>query len=285
METSNEELQSTNEEMQSTNEELQSVNEELETSKEELQSVNEELVDRQRRAAAAGSRPVAGQQRHEQPARGHRRWHHLRGQPPAHPALHACDYRTIINLIQSDVGRPIGHIVSNLVGLRQTSSSDVQSVLDTLETRQEEVLTRDGRMVPAADSTVPHNRERDRWRGHHLHRGHRAEDGTAGRNRCAGRIARRLAVVVSDANDAILVYALDGTIQAWNARRRRSYGWTESEALSMSIRGHDPGDVARAVARTWPTAGAVRDSRTISHTATDQGRQTARCRALGYGTR
>ena len=41
---SNEELKSTNEEMQSTNEELQSTNEELETSKEELQSVNEELI-------------------------------------------------------------------------------------------------------------------------------------------------------------------------------------------------------------------------------------------------
>jgi two-component system CheB/CheR fusion protein len=43
-ETSNEELKSSNEEMQSVNEELQSTNEDLETSKEELQSVNEELT-------------------------------------------------------------------------------------------------------------------------------------------------------------------------------------------------------------------------------------------------
>lgn len=43
LETANEELKSTNEELQSTNEELQSSNEELETSKEELQSLNEEL--------------------------------------------------------------------------------------------------------------------------------------------------------------------------------------------------------------------------------------------------
>jgi two-component system CheB/CheR fusion protein len=42
--TSNEELQSSNEELQSSNEELQSTNEELETSKEELQASNEELV-------------------------------------------------------------------------------------------------------------------------------------------------------------------------------------------------------------------------------------------------
>ncbi|MFP4062656.1 MAG: chemotaxis protein CheB [Halochromatium sp.] len=43
-ESTNEELQSANEEVQSTNEELQSTNEELETAKEELQSTNEELV-------------------------------------------------------------------------------------------------------------------------------------------------------------------------------------------------------------------------------------------------
>jgi two-component system CheB/CheR fusion protein len=44
LETSNEELKSANEEMQSTNEEMQSTNEEMETSREELQSVNEELI-------------------------------------------------------------------------------------------------------------------------------------------------------------------------------------------------------------------------------------------------
>jgi two-component system, chemotaxis family, CheB/CheR fusion protein len=44
LETSNEELQSSNEELLSANEELQSTNEEMETSKEELQSSNEELM-------------------------------------------------------------------------------------------------------------------------------------------------------------------------------------------------------------------------------------------------
>ena len=44
MHASQEEMRSMNEEMQSTNEELQSTNEELTTSKEELQSLNEELV-------------------------------------------------------------------------------------------------------------------------------------------------------------------------------------------------------------------------------------------------
>ncbi len=44
MKSSNEELRSANEELQSMNEEAQSTNEELETSKEELQSINEEMV-------------------------------------------------------------------------------------------------------------------------------------------------------------------------------------------------------------------------------------------------
>lgn len=44
LETTNEELKSANEELQSSNEELKSTNEELQTSKEELQSVNEELM-------------------------------------------------------------------------------------------------------------------------------------------------------------------------------------------------------------------------------------------------
>ncbi len=43
LQSANEELVSTNEELQSTNEELQSTNEELSTSKEEMQSMNEEL--------------------------------------------------------------------------------------------------------------------------------------------------------------------------------------------------------------------------------------------------
>ncbi len=47
---------------------------------------------------------------------------------------------------------------------------------------------------------------------------------------------RRLAVVVRDSRDAILVQALDGRILAWNPGAERSYGWSEAEALAMNIR-------------------------------------------------
>lgn len=142
LETSNEELKSSNEEMQSVNEELQSTNEELETSKEELQSVNEELStvnSEQQNKVAELSRAnndmnnlLAGtgvgtvfldhQQR-------------IRRFTPS--------VVQFINLILTDVGRPVGHIVSNLIGYN-TLVEDVQSVLDTLTPREIEVATKDG---------------------------------------------------------------------------------------------------------------------------------------------
>jgi two-component system CheB/CheR fusion protein len=47
---------------------------------------------------------------------------------------------------------------------------------------------------------------------------------------------RRLAVVVTDSRDAILVQNLEGSILCWNPGATRMYGWTEAEALSMNIR-------------------------------------------------
>ena len=49
----------------------------------------------------------------------------------------------LINLIQTDVGRPIGHIVPNLVDYDQLVQ-DTQSVLDTLIPQEVEVQTQDG---------------------------------------------------------------------------------------------------------------------------------------------
>lgn len=47
---------------------------------------------------------------------------------------------------------------------------------------------------------------------------------------------RRLAVVVNDAQDAIVMQDLAGRILAWNAAAQRIYGWSEAEALAMNIR-------------------------------------------------
>ena len=139
LETANEELKSSNEEMQSINEELQSTNEELETSKEELQSINEELgtvnselqtkvldlsiANNDMNNLLAGTRIAT--------IFVDQRLRVLRFTPTAH---------IIINLLASDVGRPVGHIASNLIGYKSLVS-DIQNVLDTLNSKNLEVQT------------------------------------------------------------------------------------------------------------------------------------------------
>ncbi len=49
----------------------------------------------------------------------------------------------LINLIQADVGRPVGHIVSNLIGYNRLVD-DVQTVLDSLAPHDSEVQTISG---------------------------------------------------------------------------------------------------------------------------------------------
>ena len=60
----------------------------------------------------------------------------------------------IINLIQGDIGRPVGHIVSNLVGY-DTLLSDTQAVLDTLVPKEMEVRTQAGMWYAIAYPALP----------------------------------------------------------------------------------------------------------------------------------
>jgi len=142
LETSNEELKSSNEEMQSVNEELQSTNEELETSKEELQSVNEELatVNSELLTKVADLSRANNDMNNLLAGTGigtvfvDHQLRILRFTPAA---------TRIINLILSDVGRPVNHILSNLTGYDHLSA-DVQTVLDSLMPKELEVQTRAG---------------------------------------------------------------------------------------------------------------------------------------------
>ena len=142
LKTSNEELRSSNEEMQSINEELQSTNEELETSKEELQSVNEELatVNSELQTKVADLSRANNDMNNLLAGTGIATVfvdHGLR-------ILRFTPFATkIINLILSDVGRPVGHIVSNLVNYDHLVE-DTQAVLDTLVPKEVEVQTIEG---------------------------------------------------------------------------------------------------------------------------------------------
>ncbi|WP_094228708.1 chemotaxis protein CheB [Methanolobus psychrotolerans] len=142
LETSNEELKSSNEEMQSINEELQSTNEELETSKEELQSVNEELstVNTELQTKVADLGQSNNDMNNLLAGTGI-------GTIFVDIGLRILRFTPsvtrIINLILSDVGRPVGHVVSNLVGYSNLVA-DTQAVLDTLIPKEMEVQTLSG---------------------------------------------------------------------------------------------------------------------------------------------
>jgi len=232
LERANEELKSSSEEMQSVNEELQSTNEELETSKEEMQSVNEELstVNTELQAkvleltranndmnnllagTGVGTVFVDLQQRV------------LRFTPAT---------TAIINLIPSDLGRPLAHIASNLVGYDHLLA-DVATVLRTLVPHTAEVQANDGRWFTMR--VQPYRTLDNVIEGAVI----TFEDITALKQteatlRAAAADLRRLAVVVKDARDAITVQDLEGRVLAWNAAAERMYGWTEAEALRMNV--------------------------------------------------
>jgi two-component system, chemotaxis family, CheB/CheR fusion protein len=142
METANEELTSANEELQSVNEELQSTNEELETSKEELQSTNEELVtvNSELQTKVADLLRANNDMANLLAGTGI-------GTIFVDPQL--CILRftpavtPILPLLGTDLGRPIAHIVSTLVGYDRLVV-DIQAVLDTLVPTAVEVQTRAG---------------------------------------------------------------------------------------------------------------------------------------------
>jgi two-component system CheB/CheR fusion protein len=236
LETSNEELKSSNEEMQSVNEELQSTSEELETSKEELQSVNEELatVNNELQTKVSDLSQTNNDMNNLLAGTGiatvfvNHAMNILRFTPAA---------TRIINLIQSDVGRPVSHIVSNLKNYNRLVA-DTQAVLDTLIPREVEVQTFDdnwymmrilpyrtmdnvieGAVLTFVDITEMKN----------------TKDSLSKANELI-----RLAVVVRDAHDAVTVQDLEGRIIAWNPGAVRMYGWSEAEALAMNVRDRIP---------------------------------------------
>jgi len=141
LETSNEELKSTNEELQSTNEELQSSNEELETSREELQSINEELM----------TVNAELQTKLDELSQANNDMVNLLNSTNTGTIFLDNQLRIkrftpavakVINLISSDIGRPINHLTPDLVYPHLVD--DINQVLKTLVFKEQELHTRDG---------------------------------------------------------------------------------------------------------------------------------------------
>ncbi|KAF3997761.1 SAM-dependent methyltransferase [Glaciimonas immobilis] len=137
----NEELKCVNEEMQSTNEELQSTNEELETSKEELQSVNEELVTVNAELEAKIEQ-LADMQNDMKNLLENIHVGTIFLDQKMHVRRFTRDAVRIYRLVQSDMGRSLGDIKSDLIG--EDLLREAQTVLDTLIPFEREVSTSNG---------------------------------------------------------------------------------------------------------------------------------------------
>ncbi|MBF0380004.1 MAG: PAS domain-containing protein [Magnetococcales bacterium] len=224
LESSNEELKSTNEEMQASNEELQSANEELETSKEEGQSINEELT----------TVNSEYQEKINELSKANDDMANYMASTDVGVVFLDLDLNVrrftpriseFINLIPSDIGRPLSHIVTNL--LYESISNDASKVLEDLVPIEVEVQTKswqwlnmrvkpyrtlenviDGVVITFMDITSIKKQKR----------------------------LNRLAVVVQDSYDAITVQDLSGVISAWNPGAERMYGYIENEAIGKSIK-------------------------------------------------
>lgn len=232
LETSNEELRSAHEEMQSVNEEMQSTNEELETSKEELQSLNEELatVNSELLTKVADLSRANNDMKNLLSGTGIGTIFvdHLLRILRFTPSVAA-----LINLIETDVGRPVDQIRSNLVGYDQLAA-DIRGVLESLVPKELEVQTNTGewyllriRPYRTLDNVIE---------GAVITF---TEISVMKKAQAALRDSealRRLAVVVRDARQAILVQDMTGRILAWNPGAEKLYGWGEADALAMNIR-------------------------------------------------
>ena len=227
----NEELRSLNEEIQSANEELQSTNEELETAKEELQSTNEELTTvndelEHRNADLA----TANNDIHNMldsinlPILMLTNDLHIRQFTPQAERL--------LNLIGTDLGRPIGNIKPNIE--IPNLEALAQRVIDNLGAETLELQDNAGHWYSVR--LRPYKTLDHRIDGAVITFLDIDELKAAEQLRVALADERRLAVLVRDAMDAIVAQGFDGRILSWNPAAERAYGYTQAQALTMNVR-------------------------------------------------
>ncbi|UHD17058.1 chemotaxis protein CheB [Thiocapsa bogorovii] len=230
-ERNNEQLRSANEEIQSANEELQSTIEELETAKEELQSTNEELA----------TVNCELENRNNDLAQANSDLGNLLLSVHLPVLILGADLRIrqftpqaeqLLNLISSDLGRPIGNIKPNIEipDLEQR----VQAVIDQVTPQALDLQDKDGHWYSVR--IRPYKSAENRIEGAVIAFVDVDEVKTSeARLRHALEQEQRLAALVKDAEDAITVQGFDGSIRAWNPAAERIYGYRESDALAMSV--------------------------------------------------
>jgi two-component system, chemotaxis family, CheB/CheR fusion protein len=227
LEAANEELQSANEEVLSANEELQSTNEELDTAKEELQSTNEEL----------NTVNDELQGRNEELSRVNSDLVNLLSSVNIAIVIVASDLRIrrftpmaerTLNLIPSDIGRPISHIKPNIdcpdledlisqvidtVTPLERDVQDVQGSSYSLRIRPYKNLENriDGAVLALFDSNLPDSQ--------------RATDGDR----------RSLAALADMSPDGVLLLEGGGRIIHGNRMFCETFGFTPAQLTEHSL--------------------------------------------------
>jgi len=222
-ESASEELKSSLEELQSTNEELNSTNEELQTAKEELQSSNEELktmnaeISNQNIELNVVNNDILNLL-------------NCINIPIIMVGRDLCIRRfnpiaeKFLNLIPRDVGRKITDIQPKLeiIDLEKM----IIDVVEELKIQEREIQDKNGRwhlIQIRPYKTTEHK-----------------IDGAVITLIDIDNIRRtaemeRLATVIRDSNDSVLLVNFAGKIIAWNKGAEKIYGWTEKEALTRTI--------------------------------------------------
>ncbi len=214
------------------NEELQSANEELETSKEELQSLNEELG-------------TVNNQLHDKIEEAESAKNDMAN------LLNATHIATVFldaglriklftppaartfNLVQADLGRPIGDAVAKFhdPGLLR----EAEEVLRAQTPREQEVRAEDRRWF--IRRIMPYWTLDKRIDGVVISFVDITE-----RKEASDALIRRLAAVVESSADAIFSKDIDGTIRTWNGGAERLYGYSPAEAIGRSVKFLVPDD-------------------------------------------
>ncbi len=228
LEATNEELQSANEEILSSNEELQSTNEELDTAKEELQSTNEELN--------TVNEELHG--RNEELSRANSDLVNLLAGVQIAIVFLSSDLRIrrftpvaekVLNLIATDVGRPIGNIRPNIDC--PDLEDLIHEVIETVTTKEREV--RDGEGTWYLLRIRPYKDVDNRIDGAVLvlldiHAMRRQED----RLREVKELAE---VVVETFREPLAVLETDLRIRTVNRAFCRSFGLQRDEAIGRPL--------------------------------------------------
>jgi two-component system CheB/CheR fusion protein len=218
----NEELQAINEELRSTAEELETSQEELRSVNEELQTVNQELKIKIDEISHANDDMFNLMSSTEIGTIFVDRSLRVRFFTPR--------IRDIFNLIAADIGRPLLDITSKLK--MDDLASDIQLVLDRLQTVQREVQTEEGHWHLMR--LLPYRTADDYIDGAVLTFVDVTERMRAAAELRATEELRRL--IIESARDyAIITTDSEGLITSWSPGAESAFGWTAMEILGQPI--------------------------------------------------